>query len=247
MSEPTHDVAAAIAEMDERGYCAVESVISRTEADKARSALEPLLAAERNEEVERKHSQRVARIALKHPIFLELMCHPLITSIWRTYLGNDMICSTWTANSIMPGGEGYVWHSDFPYHKLEPPWPSGNFTGQTIWMLDDFTVENGATAIVPYSHRKLHPPPNREVWNDEGEIVTGIRGSVVIAHGAYWHTARPNRTERPRSCLLGMYLRPCFITQEDMRGQLAEIENPSKEVDQLMGGNQYQPRDVLPY
>ena len=241
------DIDAIIAQMDERGYCTIEGVITTEEADRARAILEKFLEAERNEDAERNRSQRVGRIAVKHPLFLELMCHPLVLAVWRRYLGEDVICSTWTANTILPGHVRHHWHSDFPYHRLEPPWPAGNFTGQTIWMLDDFTVENGATAIAPYSHRRLHPPPDKDEWRADGEIVTGTRGSVVVAHGAYWHTARPNTTGRQRSCLLGMYIRPCFTTQEDMRGQLAEIEDPSETVRQLMGAYQYQPRNILPY
>jgi hypothetical protein len=41
-----------------------------------------------------------------------------------------------------------------------------------------------------------------------------------------------------------MYLMPWFIPQEDMRGQLEELENPSEQVQQLMCGKQHQPRDV---
>ena len=73
----------------------------------------------------------------------------------------------------------------------------------------------------------------------------GVRGGVAIAHGAYWHTVRPNKTAR--SCLLGMYIRPCFIAQEDMRGQLAEIEDPSEEVKQLWGPISTSLANVLPY
>ncbi len=111
-------------------------------------------------------------------------------------------------------------------------------------MLDDFTEENGATAIVPGSHRHLAMPSDNDKPRDDAEVVTGVRGSVVVAHGAYWHSARPNRTDKPRSTLLAMYIRPCCLTQENMRGQLAEIDNPSPLVSQLMGANQYVPKDI---
>jgi hypothetical protein len=130
----------------------------------------------------------------------------------------------------MPGMEKYLWHSDFPYHKLDPPWPSGNFTGQTIWMLDDFTVENGATAIAPCSHRKLHPPPEKEKWRDDAEIVTGVRGSVLVAHGAYWIRLDQTRPPIHVPVFWACTFRPCFIPQEDMLGQLAELKNPSETV-----------------
>ena len=38
-----------------------------------------------------------------------------------------------------------------------------------------------------------------------------------------------------------MYTRPFYVTQEDMRAQLADLENPSELVQQVMGANQWQP------
>lgn len=242
--KPDHDIDAILAEVDERGYCRIDSVITPEQADATRAILEGILAEERRPEVDKSYVQRVGRIAVKHPVFLDLMCHPRIVAIWRKYLGEEMICSTWSSHTLYPGFDTLEWHADYPYWSLSPPWPTGNFTGQTFWMLDDFTEDNGATAIVPRSHRELRPPPDPGKPRDDAEIITGTRGSVVVAHGAYWHTARPNQTDRSRTCLLGMYIRPCFVTQEDMRGQLADLEEPSDLVQELMGKNQWQPKDV---
>jgi ectoine hydroxylase-related dioxygenase (phytanoyl-CoA dioxygenase family) len=234
-----------IDEMDNHGFVLVENVITREEAEEARRALADILEREITPDERERGHQRVGRIAVKHPIFLDLLCHPLAMAVWRRYLGEDVICSTWTANTIYPGHGGYGWHADYPYWSMKPPWPDGNLAGQTVWLLDDFTEENGATGAVPYSHREGHPPDDpRDSWRDDGEILIGKAGSVVFAHGAWWHTSRPNRTDRSRSCLLGMYMRPCVITQEDMRAQLAELDDPPETARQLMGENIYQPRII---
>ena len=235
-----------ITELDERGYSLIPSVIMPEKADAARTVLEDLLAAEVTDTTRTAKTQRVGRIVVKHPIFLELLTHPLIIALWQRYLGEDIICSSWSANTVHAGYDNFGWHSDYPYWSITPPWPEGNWAVQTIWMLNDLTVENGATAILSGSH-KLRRPPDPEIknqWIDEAEIVTGQRGSVVVMHGACWHTARPNQTQESRSVLLGMYMRPCFIPQEDMRTQLAELENPSELVQQLLGANQWQPKTV---
>ena len=84
----------------------------------------------------------------------------------------------------------------------------------------------------------MHPPPKawNEEWPAEAQILTGERGGALVFHGALWHTARPNRSDKARSALLGMYTRPFFLTQEDMLAQLAKVENPSEMLRQLMGG-----------
>lgn len=238
-----HDIAGIIAELDERGYCVIPGVISTDKADQARTALERLLAEEATDGTWRTRTQRVARIAVKDPIFVELMAHPLVHAIWKQYLDEDVICSTWTANTTYPGYNRFGWHPDFPFQRVNHPWPADNVSGQTMWLLDDLTVENGGTGIMPYSHRKGHRPPPEiaSQWIDGGEILTGQRGSVMVMSGKTWHTARPNTTDKPRSVLLGMYTRPFYVTQEDMRAQLAELDGPSEVVQQLMGANQWQP------
>lgn len=53
-------------------------------------------------------------------------------AIWRTYLDEDVICSTWTANTTYPGYDRIGWHPDFPYQWLTQPWPSDRISVQTI-------------------------------------------------------------------------------------------------------------------
>ena len=247
MTETTGDysVENIISNIDQRGYCLVPDVIPMAKVDLVKNVLHDLLANEITDDVRKLKSQRVGKIAVKNPLFLDLMCHPLVLEIWRSFIGDDVICATWSANTVYPGHDRFGWHADYPYWSIKPPWPDANLAGQTLWLLDDFTEENGATGVVPFSHRLGHPPDDpTDQWRDDGEILAGKAGSVVFAHGAWWHTARPNHTDHSRSCLLGMYMLPCFITQEDMRGQLMELTNPTELVRQLMGENQHLPTNV---
>ena len=242
--EKHHDVSRIVAQIRERGYCVVPAVISREKADAARAALERLLAEETTDAIRAAKTQRVGGIAYKHPIFAELLEIPLILKIWQTFLDDDdIICSTWSANTSYPGYDGYHWHADYPYWWINQPWPLEKVCGQTILMLDDFTAENGGTGFVPNSHLKGHMPPAewKTRWPPEAEILTGPRGSALVFHGALWHTARPNRSDKARSALLGMYTRPFFLQMEDMLAQLERMENPSDMLRQLMGAKRYQP------
>ena len=240
------DYGTIITDLDEVGFHIIPSVIPVEKADEARAALEQLLEKETTAHALAEKTQRVGRIAVKHPIFLELMTHAAIVTLWRRYLGDDVICSTWSGNTVYPGAAAINWHADYPYYSIVPPYPPGRLAGQTIWLLNDLTEENGATAMLPGSHLKGEPPPPelKHKWMDEGRILTGTRGSVIVMNGASWHTARPNRTGASRSVLLGMYMRPWFIPLEDMRGQLAELENPSELVRHLMCANQRVPKNV---
>ena len=52
---------------------------------------------------------------------------------------------------IGPGEAAQVLHRDDAIYPL--PWPHGEVVVNTMWAFDDFTVENGATRVVPGSHR----------------------------------------------------------------------------------------------
>ena len=157
-----HDIESIIAEIDDRGFCIIPSVITPQKADAARIVLERLLDEEATDATRAAKTQRVGGIAYKHPIFVELMAHPLIVALWKAYLKDeDIICCTWSANTAYPGFDKYGWHPDYPYWWINQPWPLDQVCGQTIWLLDDFSEENGGTGILPYTHRKGHPPAAR--------------------------------------------------------------------------------------
>ena len=68
----------------------------------------------------------------------------------------------------------------------------------TIWALDDFTEENGATRIIPYS--LLDP---REAVADEHRTVQAVmpKGSIVLYLGRTIHGGGANRSSRVRHAL----------------------------------------------
>ena len=173
------------------------------------------------------------------------MCHPLVVAVWQRLLGEDMVCSTWTANTIYPGTGSVSWHVDHPFWAMKPPYPTDWLAGQTVWMLDDLTENNGATGYVLESHKRRHPPANPDEWPEDGQFATGTRGSVVFGHGAWWHTSSLNSSDQPRSVLLGMYVSTIVIPMEDMCAQLQRVESPSEIEKQIMGGNQRMPANIV--
>ena len=73
---------------------------------------------------------------------------------------------------------------------------SGYWVCNTIWMLDDFTAENGATRMIPRSHawRRLPEPGITDSVPGE-ELVTGEAGTVVIMNTHMWHGGTANQTD----------------------------------------------------
>ncbi len=82
---------------------------------------------------------------------------------------------------------------------------------QSLWILDDFTPENGATRIVPGTHRSNDDP--HEVMEDtkaphpNEELVLAPAGTVVVFNGHCWHGGTENRTQAQRRVLHGCWVR----------------------------------------
>ena len=90
----------------------------------------------------------------------------------------------------------------------------------TIWMLSDFTIENGATGVVPMSHTsRIHrPPPEIDREGPLIKPVTGRAGSVMMWHAGLFHMARANTRDQIRVGLnLSCYPRHFKFFQFDRR------------------------------
>src|SRR5690606_35243367 len=93
-----------------------------------------------------------------------------------------------------------------PLPKPHPP-----VVCNTMWALTDFTDENGATRLVPGSHRWPDPDPRQRY---ETVPATMRRGSVLVWHGSLWHGGGANRTAERR---IGHACNDCagFIRQQE--------------------------------
>jgi len=71
-----------------------------------------------------------------------------------------------------------------------------------LWMLDDFTPENGATRVVPGSHRIARPVAKDYAQplakHRDEKIIVGCAGSVLMFNGYLWHSGRRNESKGPR-------------------------------------------------
>lgn len=241
-------VRAIVETIVENGLCVVPGAIGRDEAMSLRALLDRLREREAPSGDDSLNHRRVLALATKHPAFVELMCHPLVGAVSERLLGPDFICSTWTANTLLPGFAGVYWHVDHPYWTIAPPYPiEPPLTAHAIWCLDDFSPASGSTLFIPGSHRRASLPEHGQDCEFEAIAIDAPAGSVILAHGAIWHSPGRNNSTHPRSAIFGRYARSYLIPQEDMRHQLAQLRAPSELVRRLMGERQYVPQRGLPY
>jgi hypothetical protein len=201
-----------LAQLDEQGWIALPGVMDRRFLQELRDRVEELWALEgENAGAEfRKEpgARRLANLVDKGEAFERVVSTPIALAAIRHVLGDDFKLSSLNARSTDP------WSQDAqPLHcdAGAVADDSGFSVCNTIWLLDDFTPANGATRVVPRSHRWGKLPQQEladpQAPHPEEVLVLGEAGTVVAMNTHAWHGGTANRTGQPRRALHAFYTR----------------------------------------
>ena len=193
------DVAAAIGR---DGYAIVERVVAPEVLDRARAELQPHLDATPfgPDDFAGRRTRRTGGLIARSATCRDIVMHPLVLGAVGQVLGHVTSFQLHLTQviAIGPGEPAQTIHRDqwaFDFF----PFPKGyEVQCNTIWAMTDFTDANGATRIVPGSHRF---EDRREFTYDQTEPAEMPAGSVLFYTGALYHGAGANRSDRVRSGL----------------------------------------------
>lgn len=234
------DTASIVNEILEgKGYALIPDLLSPTQAEEGRSLVLKLAKKEKQEgklllDGDR---ERLYGLVYKGEIFELMVQHPKIIEITEAILGEDLTLGGFSAHILNPGATNMGVHVDYPYWAMKPPYPTYPVMEvQVIWMLEDFTQDNGSPVFVAGS-QKLCKPPELEKFSKEGQKITGKAGSAVISHGLCWHDTSVNSSQKPRISILGNYapkfVRPLEDLSNNMRQEV--LDRASPKLKQLLG------------
>ena len=199
-------------QLDESGYVVLESFIDKGLLAELRSRILTVFEEEgeragrefRTEE----HAHRLANLVDKGDVFRRAIVLPGLLEYVRHVLGPEIKLSSLNARSADPGTDvGQPLHVDMG----AIPDGRGYWVCNTVWMLDDFTLENGATRMIPGSHKWKQRP--QDVLSDpfaphpDEILLTGKAGTVAIMNAHLWHGGTANRTSKPRLAMHAFYCR----------------------------------------
>ena len=205
--------------LDERGFVILEGIMSARETDELR---QHALALARREAAAdtgfmylEDKAQRVWNLVDKGAVFEAAIQDPRVLEPIEYLLGETCTLSSFTVNIIGPGAPASNFHADHPLSNLPLPRPRFPISANSMWFLDDFTIENGGTRCVPGSHLRVDETPDPEAAYPETIQAQGPRGSIMITNGALWHSSGANRSTGERVALLGFFCRAEIKPQQD--------------------------------
>jgi len=136
-------------------------------------------------------------------VVAELIAHPRVMEIADVILlphcKNYRIGSC-TAIEIHPGEKAQTLHRDDDFYPI--PIADVEFQISAMWAMDDFTIENGATQVMPKKHSQ-----NQLENTDSTDVVQAVmpKGSVLIYLGSTVHGGGANMSDAPRKGLINTY------------------------------------------
>jgi ectoine hydroxylase-related dioxygenase (phytanoyl-CoA dioxygenase family) len=148
------------------------------------------------------HTLRIYNLLALGALYQAVPVHQSVLPLVERVLDRGCLVSSLSAISIGPGESAQPLHADDQLIPL--PRPHVPIICNTMWALTDFTAENGATRLVPGSHKSAAAPvPFAPCDTIAAEMK---RGSVLIFNGSLWHGGGPNLTDAPR---LGLAMNYC--------------------------------------
>ena len=207
------------------GYLIVEGYLSPARVAALRDAVEQLYAAEGaragwEQPGVAPFVRRLCNLFSKGDLFVELATDSLVLEYAERVIGRPVRWHAMNAHDPLPGH----YHPHQAIHADHQNWKQTRGYFNVLWALDEITAQNGATRLVPESHRRPFPAT---VLGDllapvAGEVLaTCPAGSAIMVHGDTWHGARANYSDGPRRMLHLGYADPGTPTQYEIGSTLS--------------------------
>lgn len=149
--------------------------------------------------------------------FVALALDARALALMRIVMGPHLLLSNLSANITGPGGGPMAPHCDQQF-AASGCWERP-LTGNVLWVLSDFTAENGATLVMPGSHRSGRAPTPDDT---KGAVpLEAPAGSIVAFEGPLWHQTGPNTSSAERRAgIFAFYAHPWLRQQENWDASL---------------------------
>ena len=223
-------------EMKSRGWVRFDSVVPQAEVEALRAALAE--ACEVCEAAQRRKGLTNIDGTAHHVLMFEGAFMDFLTR----YDLDAQIEAYFQCRDILNSFGAVVTRRDAASYAMNPHRDVRSFTGEVklmlnlLLMLDDFTLENGATYLLSGSHTRPERP-SPEAFLQDAERLTGKAGTICLFDSNLWHAAGQNQTDMPRRAITLTFTKGMVKPQFDYIRYFGEdrVANMSPRLRQLLG------------
>lgn len=182
-------------ELDERGYLILPGLMGLPDLERLRAAFDCACEREGIPPSGTRHPRGLVEV---DPSFARYQTHPALLAAVRHVLGGSFLVVGAVGRDPLPGFGQQGLHVDCVDAGPSTPYQ----TVTALGLIDDFTDDNGATRLVPGTHRLRRPPPKSFAdpasRHPDQVVVTAPAGSVLVFNGHLWHGGTANRSRGHR-------------------------------------------------
>lgn len=208
--------------LDREGYVLLPEVIDADWLERLRAAFESGCQKDGGASVVKESGTRhVNDLVNRDPAFEGVYTYPRVLAAVYHVLRDAFRVGQIGGRDPLPGYGQQGLHADWTARSKGEPFRIVT----TIWLLDDFTSESGATRVVPGTHHLLTQPPKSFAEpasrHPDQRIIVANAGSVLVFNGHLWHSGTANKSSRPRRVL-----QCSFVGRDESRFSKVKVAAP---------------------
>ncbi len=246
----TFDLSGHAAAIERDGYTIIEDFLAPARLAEVRRVLALYLGTHigRND-FEGTKTERVYTLVARARVFWEIVLDARILGLCERFLLPNFLLTASQAIRINPGETPQPFHSDDAFHQIPHPRPMISLS--TIAAVDAFSEANGATQVIPGSHR-WDEARRAEMYSFTGggdgaetdarfarQAISAVMpaGACIVFAGTLIHRGGSNRSAASRLAFSNQYCQPWARPQENfILGVPAEVARQMPErLQELLG------------
>jgi ectoine hydroxylase-related dioxygenase (phytanoyl-CoA dioxygenase family) len=230
-----------INELKLQGYTIIRNLVEENWLDLLRKSIDKAFIEHRQTQLDNGNDIQTNGVALhvllSNPLFIgflgELLNNKFFTFLSESFFNSKCIINSFSALDNLPNQPNFsaTIHRDLRFYSGDFP-----IMLNCLLMVDDFTIENGGTYLLPYSHLKEEKPSDEEFFKNAIQAV-GKKGDMLIFNANVWHSSAPNTTQDHRRAI------PITVSKSFMKQLLDypraigydKMDDFSLELQQLLG------------
>ena len=210
--------------LDREGYVVLSGVVDVDWLEQLRAAFESGCEKDGGATVVKESGTRhLNDLVNRDPVFEGVYTHPRVLAAVHHILRDAFRVGQIGGRDPLPGYGQQGLHADWTARSKGEPFRIVT----AIWLLDDFTGENGATRVVPGTHHLLAQPPKSfadpSSRHPDQRIIVAKAGSVLVFNGHLWHSGAANKSTRPRRVV-----QCSFVGRDEVRFTRIKVDSPER-------------------